>query len=39
MQAAQKEALENLEKIKKNETQARFEANMARELGEFDESN
>ena len=38
VQAAQKEALESLEKAKKNETQERFEANVARELGEFDEA-
>jgi len=39
MQAAQKEAVESIEKAKKNDTEARFEANMARELGEFDETN
>ena len=38
VQAAQKEALESIEKAKKNETQERFEANVARELGEFEEA-
>jgi hypothetical protein len=38
--AAQKEATENLAaKDGKNETQVRFEANVARELGEFDDTS